>query len=156
MELQKVLTLDYWRSFIKFNLVGLSGVLVNEGLLLFLAQEGMYYLYGSAIAIEVSILSNFFLNDYWTFRDRRHGHIAVRLLKFNALMLVGLVVNLAILYAGSAYAGINYALSNLLGIAVAFLVRYWLSVKYAWIAKEEKSVEPLQQGLSLRTRSSSP
>ena len=27
-------------------------------------------------------------------------------------------------------------------IAVAFLVRYWLSVKYAWIKKEEESVLP--------------
>jgi len=135
-------SLGYWRRFIKFNLVGLTGVLVNEGLLVLLVSGGVYYIYASAVAIEVSIISNFFLNDLWTFRDRRHGHAATRMLKFNGLMLVGLGVNLAILYLGTDFMSINYAVSNLVGIAVAFLVRYWLSVKYAWMKKEEESVQP--------------
>ena len=139
---RNMLAFDYWRRFIEFNLVGLTGVLVNEGLLVLLVSYGLYYIYASAIAIELSINSNFALNDLWTFRDRRHGHVATRLLKFNGLMLVGLAVNLALLYLGTDYLNINYAVSNLAGIAVAFLVRYWLSVKYAWIKKEEESVIP--------------
>ena len=142
MDPKKILKLSYWLKFIKFNVVGLSGVLVNEGLLLTLVYEGVYYLRADAVAIEAAILSNFFLNDYWTFRDRRHGHIIVRLLKFNALMVVGLVVNLVILYALTAYLGVNYAVSNLFGIAVAFLLRYWLSVRFTWIKKEEASTSP--------------
>ena len=147
-------TLDYWRRFIKFNLVGLTGVLVNEGLLVLLVYYGLYYIYASATAIEVSIISNFVLNDLWTFGDRRHGHVVTRLLKFNGLMLIGLAVNLAILYLGTDRLNVNYAVSNLAGIAVAFLVRYWLSLKYAWIKKEEESVipsdseEPSDAGLS--------
>jgi len=139
---QKMFNLGYWRRFIKFNLVGLTGVLVNEGLLVLLVFYGVYFLYASAIAIEISIISNFVLNDLWTFRDRRHGHVVTRLLKINGLMLVGLAVNLAILYFGTDYLGVHYALSNLAGIAVAFVVRYWLSVRYAWIKKEEESVIP--------------
>ncbi len=133
---------ESWLRFVKFNIVGLSGVLVNEGVLLLLTLGGVYYVYASAVAIELSIISNFIFNDFWTFRERRHGRIITRLLKFNALMLVGLLVNLAILYAGTEFAGVNYALSNLAGIAGAFLVRYWLSVKYAWMKKEEESVNP--------------
>jgi len=140
--LDRVFSLDRWLSFIKFNIVGLLGVFVNEGVLLLLALGGVYYVYASALAIEVSIVSNFILNDLWTFRDRRHGHIAVRLLKFNGLMMIGLVVNLAILYVGTTYFQIHYAISNLIGIGAAFLVRYELSVRYAWIRKEEISVEP--------------
>jgi len=143
---RSVFALGYWRRFIKFNLVGLTGVVVNEGLLVLLVSYGAYYIYASAIAIEVSIISNFVLNDLWTFRDRRHGHVVIRLLKFNGLMLVGLAVNLAILYLGTDYLNINYAVSNLAGIALAFLVRYWLSIKYAWIKKEEESVIPSDPG----------
>jgi len=139
-------TFGYWQRFIKFNLVGLTGVVVNEGLLILLVSHGIYYISASAVAIEVSILSNFILNDLWTFRDRRHGHVVTRLLKFNALMLVGLAVNLVILYLGTDFLKINYAVSNLGGIAVAFLVRYWLSVKYTWIKKEEESVIPPAPG----------
>ncbi len=142
MDLRRVRSLDYWLSFIKFDLVGLSGIVVNEGVLVLLVNGGMYLLYASAIAIEVSIISNFVLNDFWTFRDRRHGHIAVRMLKFNGLMLIGLVVNLGILFVGTAYLDLPYTIANLVGIGAAFLLRYWLSIRLTWIKKEEESVEP--------------
>jgi len=142
LDMQRVVSLTYWRHFIKFNVVGLIGVVVNEGLLLLLSLGGIYYLYASTVAIEVSIISNFVLNDFWTFRDRRHGHIAVRLLKFNGLMIIGLVANIAILYAMTTYLGVQYGISNLVGIAAAFLLRYWLSVRFAWIKMEEELVEP--------------
>src|SRR6267143_5243224 len=74
---RSIFTLDYFRSFIKFNIVGLTGVFVNEGLLIALQSVGVYVLTASAVAIEVSILSNFILNDFWTFRDRRSGHLVV-------------------------------------------------------------------------------
>ena len=142
MDLRSSLSLSRWASFIKFNVVGLSGVFVNEGALILLAASGMYYLSASALAVEISIVTNFIFNDLWTFRDRRHGHAAGRFLKFNGVMLIGLVVNVAVLYAATEYLGIDYRVSNLAGIAVAALLRYWLSVKFAWIKREELSAEP--------------
>ena len=142
MKEQNRLSLSYWLRFIKFNVVGLSGVVVNEAILIVLVAGGLYYVVASAIAIEVSIVSNFFLNDFWTFRDRRHGNILTRLVTFNGLMIIGLVVNLAVLYGLTELLHVNFAVSNLVGIGVAFLVRYWLSVNYAWIKKEEVFVQP--------------
>jgi dolichol-phosphate mannosyltransferase len=124
------------RPFIKFSIVGATGVAVNEGLLIAFQSMGVYLLYAGALAIEISILSNFVMNDLWTFRDRRSGHFAPRLVKFNVLMLAGLVVNLGVLDVGTVYFGIHYAIANLLGIALAFFLRYALSVKYAWMRKE--------------------
>lgn len=133
----KVLSLTYWERFIKFNAVGLSGVAVNEIALAVLAFLGLYYLYADAVAIEISIVSNFVFNDIWTFKDRRHGHIVARFVKFNALMLLGLAVNLAVVFVGTDRFGIHPLLSNLIGIAVAFLLRYFLSVKYTWAHVED-------------------
>jgi dolichol-phosphate mannosyltransferase len=130
-------SLAYFRSFIKFSVVGIIGVGVNEGLLiLFTRSMGVNLLLAGAIAIEISILSNFVLNDFWTFKDRRSGNAAVRLVKFNVLMLAGLVVNLAVLYGGNTYFGIAPEIANLVGIAAAFFLRYALSVKYAWMRVE--------------------
>jgi dolichol-phosphate mannosyltransferase len=125
-----------FRSFIKFSIVGASGVVVNEGLLIAFQSRGLFVLYASAAAIEISILTNFVMNDLWTFKDRRSGHFAVRLVKFNALMLVGLVVNLAVIDIGTLYFGVAAAITNLVGIGAAFLLRYALSVKYAWMRTE--------------------
>lgn len=125
-----------YSPFIKFCVVGGIGVGVNEGILIALQDAGMFYLYAGAIAIELSILSNFVLNDLWTFRDRRSGTAGGRLVKFNVLMLAGLAVNLVILDAGTAYAGLAPAVANLVGIAAAFILRYALSVRYAWMSTE--------------------
>jgi putative flippase GtrA len=132
----RILTLDYWRSFIKFNIVGLSGVAVNEGIFLLLRNFGLFYLYASALAIEISITTNFFLNDLWTFRDRRRGHMAVRMVKFNALMIFGLIAQLAIVYVVTTYFGVDPAVSNLVGIGGAFIIRYFLSIRYTWMRSE--------------------
>jgi putative flippase GtrA len=140
----KLLTFDYWRSFVKFNIVGLSGVAVNEGVFLLLRNLGLFYLYASALAIEISITTNFFLNDLWTFRDRRSGHMAVRMVKFNALMIFGLIAQLAIVYAVTDYLGIDPAISNLVGIGGAFIIRYFLSIRYTWM-RSEAPVERLPE-----------
>jgi len=136
-----IFSLSRLHNFIKFGIVGAIGIVVNEGLLILIQARGVYFLYAGAIAIEISILSNFILNDLWTFRDRRAGHAAVRLAKFNALMLAGLVVNLAVLDVGTVYFGIAYTIANLIGIAAAFFLRYALSVKYAWMR-----VESIEEG----------
>jgi len=126
-------SLAHVRNFIKFGIVGAIGIVVNEGLLLLFLSMSVQLLYASTAAIEISILSNFFMNDLWTFRDRRSGRFSVRLVKFNILMLAGLVVNAAVLDIGTDYFGIAAAISNLAGIGVAFFLRYALSVKYAWM-----------------------
>ena len=54
---------------IKFAVVGGSGVVVNLGALALLRSIGLGDNLASAIAIEISIISNFVLNDRWTFRE---------------------------------------------------------------------------------------
>ena len=132
----RLFTLDYYRPFIKFSIVGATGILVNEGLLLLFQSMGAYLLLASTAAIEISILTNFIMNDFWTFRDRRTGSFAGRLVKFNLLMLAGLVVNAAVLDIGVDYFGMMAAIANLFGIGAAFFLRYVLSVKYAWMRVE--------------------
>jgi len=122
--------------FLKFCAVGLSGVLVNMGLLWLLTEfAGLFYLLSAAISIETSIISNFILNDYFTFRDRRSPHFRSflsRLLKFNLVSLAGLGVNMGMLWLLTEVFGIYYLLSNLCGIAVATLWNYLVNTWWTW------------------------
>src|SRR5262245_41946521 len=63
--------------FLKFAMVGISGVLVNEGLLWLCTElfftplpHDVRILVGGAVAIGGSIFTNFLLNDVWTWGDR--------------------------------------------------------------------------------------
>ncbi len=133
---RNIFSLAYWMRFIRFNIVGFTGIFVNEGLLLLLTANGMYYLYASAIAVEASILGNFILHDVWTFKDRRSGHILERLIRFNGLMMIGLALNLVILFALTEFLAINYLVSNLVGILIASVARYSMSVRWGWLHKK--------------------
>jgi dolichol-phosphate mannosyltransferase len=134
-----------WRRFLKFCVVGASGILVNEGLLWLLTDNfGLFYLYSAMVSIEASIVSNFILNNTWTFRDRRQtsGNIYIRFLKYNLTCLVGAGLNLAVLWMLTEILGMHYLISNLFGIAVAVIWNYTASIKWIWIinAKEELGI----------------
>lgn len=109
----------------RFALVGASGVLVNLLLLWLLhGQLGLHDLLAVPIAVEASILSNFLLNDRFTFHDRRHDHAVQRLAKFNAVSLLALAINFVVYAAMTRGFGAHYLLAQLVAIVVAFGANY--------------------------------
>jgi dolichol-phosphate mannosyltransferase len=121
---------------IKFLLVGLSGVGVNIGLLWLLTEVcGLYYLVSASISIETSIISNFLLNNYFTFYDRnRPGakNFFGRLLKFNVISLGGLAINIGVLWLFTELFGLYYIFSNLFGIAAATIWNFTANTWWTW------------------------
>ncbi|MBD3354965.1 glycosyltransferase [Candidatus Woesearchaeota archaeon] len=118
--------------FLKFCIVGGSGIIVNEGLLFLLTEFfGLYYLFSGIFSIEASILTNFFLNNIWTFKDKKKGSMLKKLGKFNLARIFGLAINFGILW-GLTYAGMHYLLSNLVGIIIATVFTYISSIWWVW------------------------
>jgi len=122
--------------FIKFCLVGLTGTLINMGLVWALTEHaGLPYLISAAIAIETSIVSNFTFHDFFTFSDRHSPTANIffrRLLRYNLISLVGLLINLGVLWFFTELVGLHYLLSNLFGIISATLWRYLLNLRWTW------------------------
>ena len=126
---------EFYRIF-KFALVGISGIFVNEFFLWFLTENfGLFYLISSIFAIELSIISNFTLNDFWTFRDRRKkgvGNTLSRLLKYNVISWSTGSINWIILAILNEFLGVYYLIANLCGIFAAFVGNFILSSIWAW------------------------
>jgi len=120
---------------VRFALVGLSGILVNTGFLyLFTEIGGIFYLASSALAIEISILTNFIFNDFWTFKSRT-GLIRQRwkrLASYNFLALGGMAVNMGVLYGLTAFFDVYYLYANIIGILFAFLWNYLTNRNITW------------------------
>lgn len=122
-----------------FCIVGLSGVLVNMGILWTLTQfVGFHYLWASPIAIEIAILNNFIWNDLWTFRARRQNPLKIRLAAFHLISIGGGAINWAILFL-LTQGGVFYLISNLIGIGVAFLWNYYANSRLTWRVKACRS-----------------
>ena len=125
------------QRFVKYCLVGATGVIINMGVLAILAGAGMAYLLAGALAIEISIGTNFLLNEFWSFADhaRRHSEVISRLLrflKFNFFCAGGAAIGLLTLWLLTDYAGFHYLLSNLLGITLATAWNYGMNANLTW------------------------
>jgi dolichol-phosphate mannosyltransferase len=124
------------RRLLKFIGVGLSGIIVNQALLWLLTEfANLPYYISSIFGIEASIISNFILNDRFTFSDRRSGKtrsFIYRLLKFNITCAAGAGIQWGLLVLFTSVFGFHYLISNLIGILVAFIWNYVLSLIWTW------------------------
>lgn len=128
------------RRFLRFGLVGGSGVAVNMAALWLLhLQLGFNLGRSSVAAIALAIVNNFLWNNYWTFGAR--GIQTRRVLQFAAVSLVGMVVNVAVLHALVALGGWVAAAvapeklvlpSNLIGILVATGWNFLANARWTW------------------------
>lgn len=139
------------RRFLKFGLVGLSGVVVDQ-LLLFLLSDpimlGLGLTRSKFLAAEVAILNNFFWNDRWTFRDLSQTQqgwqpLFKRLLKFNLICLAGLFLNVVLLNLFFNQFGINRYVANLLAIAIVTLWNFWVNLKLSWRVTQVRQPQPV-------------
>ncbi|GAJ24138.1 unnamed protein product [marine sediment metagenome] len=108
--------------------MGGSGVFVNLGILWLLTDfGGVNDKLSSAFAIETSIITNFILNNYFTFADRRPQGVKgffTCLLRFNVVSLAGAGINWGIYVLLTSVSGIYYIVAQAIGIAVAMLWNY--------------------------------
>ncbi len=109
---------------LKFGVVGVSGIGVNMGSLYLLTEFAhIPYFIGSLIAIELSIMSNFWLNHVWTWKDRSEsGPVWGKIVRYHVgAGLTAILGNYLILITLTEFFGINYLISNLIGIGVGTL-----------------------------------
>jgi len=128
------------RRFIRYGIVGFSGVLVDMALLyLFYQSAGLGLVVSKVVAAEAAILSNFLWNDAWTFADKARqqpgwGNRFRRLLKFNAICLSGLILNVLLLqvFFDVIFAQTLPYLSNFITILLVAVWNFWLNFKLSW------------------------
>jgi dolichol-phosphate mannosyltransferase len=133
-----LLILSDYRVF-KFITVGLTGVLVNEIALYVLHGLTGILALSSVLSVEASILTNFALNNTWTFSKMKSTSLIKRLFSYNAVALGGLIVNTVVLLTLAFY-GIPYLIANLLGITLGFTVNYFASESFVWKGTQIKGV----------------
>lgn len=136
------LRLSLWpvARFLRFGIVGFSGVFVDMGLLYLLSDPSTLALpltRSKIIASELAIINNFLWNDWWTFGDisrRQPGkrQQLKRLLKFNLICLAGLILNVLLLNLFFNVFGLNRYAANLIAIALVTVWNFWFNLKLSW------------------------
>lgn len=138
------LRFDLWQieRFIRFGIVGFSGVFVDLGIF-YLLREGLALgLTRSAIlSAEIAILNNFLWNDLWTFGDISRQQKGLkkqikRFLKFNIICLAGLILNVLIVNLLYNVFVWNEYIAKLIAIAIVTVWNFWFNLKLSWRVTE--------------------
>jgi dolichol-phosphate mannosyltransferase len=121
--------LESGKTFIKFSIVGTSGVFVNLGSFTLFIHSGLNKFIASPISIEVSIISNFILNHFWTFRERNNrDKFHIKGLRFNVVSFIALGVSyLTFVLLSLLFPNVLPQIHQAIGIIPATLVNYLLN-----------------------------
>jgi dolichol-phosphate mannosyltransferase len=131
------------RKIVKFGAVGGSGIVVNTAILYALTSMlGMYLMLSSILAIETAVVTNFVLNDLWTFgEDDKKRNVFERFLMFNGVSMAGILINMAVLYVLTAFFGVYYLTANVVGIVVAFAWNFVLNRNFTFVEHKDPRVD---------------
>ena len=132
------------RTLIRYGLVGLAGAVMDLASFQALLTLGLHKFLASPIATELSIVSNFLLNDRWTFAHRNMaGSRRLRALRFNFVALAALALSYA------TFVGLSLLLPRTApvllqacGIPSAALFNYFMNSR--WTFRETQPKTPAE------------
>jgi putative flippase GtrA len=120
----------------RFVIVGTGAAAVQQGLLWsFVERLGLWYVIAAAVAIEITIVLQYVVNNSWTFRPSRHRTLqsyARGLVRTNVVRGTAIPIQTGLLYAMVRWGGLGYLLANLVAIFVTGFYRYYLDSRWTW------------------------
>jgi putative flippase GtrA len=121
------------QRFQKFLVVGAFGLAVNLGAVFALHDlVGAAFAVASPVAIAISMIVTFVLNEAWTWHDRSSGRVLHRALKYAPINTVGLVINTQLAIFLKDELGFHYLVAQLLGAGVAAVWNFGLNNVITW------------------------
>lgn len=108
-------------KFVKFGIVGFSGLFVDFGMTyLFKEKLGVQKYLSNAIGLLTAASSNYVLNRVWTF-ESNNPNVALEYTEFVLISLVGLAINTLILWFLVTKFRMNFYLGKAIAIVVVMI-----------------------------------
>ncbi|EGO62812.1 GtrA family protein [Acetonema longum] len=120
------------KSFVKFSLVGASGVVVNMAVYTLAMYAGLHYLAAAIIAFCFAVTNNFYWNLIWTFRGQGNKSTRDKYCRFVLVSVLNLVVNLLILKTLVESFSLDKALAQLVAIGLVSLLNFVMNRRFTF------------------------
>ncbi|MCH7661913.1 MAG: GtrA family protein [Euryarchaeota archaeon] len=101
----------------------------------FVEYAGLHYLLAATIAIEITIVLQYVLNNVWTFQAVKNtgwGEYLYGLAKTNVVRGSAIPIQLGVLYGLVTWPEIAYLIANAVAIAISGIYRYILDARWTW------------------------
>ena len=129
----------------RYYTVGISGLIINYLVSYLLANDvansirllsNIWYIEASIIGVAISSTSNFFLNKYWTFEDKKFDVRTTtrQYISFIGMSAIGLIIQITILYFMVENSE-HYRISLIIAISIATTFNFILNKKFTFKEK---------------------
>lgn len=119
-------------KFVKFGIVGFSGVFVDFGITWLLKERARLNKYAAnTTGFLCAVVSNYLLNRWWTFESHDPA-VAMQFAKFLLLSLVGLGLNNFIIYLLTERGRANFYLAKLAATGAVMLWNFWANYTFTF------------------------
>lgn len=117
---------DKYKYFIKYSLIGVTGVTLDITIFFLLHQKlGMYYQVANIISVSCGITNNFLLNSFLNFKMK--DKLFKRFIRFYSVGLFGLGISAGLLYIFVEQLHIIEIIAKLMTIAVVTIIQFNLN-----------------------------
>jgi len=115
------------KEFTKFCMVGLTNLVVDMVFyLLFTRFFHLYYIFAAIISFVFAVSWSFFINRRWTFRHQEKD-LFTQYIKFVIANLVGLLINLLLLWIFVDFIGLHDLAAKLIVTVIVSFVNFMLN-----------------------------
>ena len=123
------------KQFISFALIGFFGGIIDVVFAKILMKNfNLYYPIAILLSILISVILVFFMNNFLTFRDVKFTRQKILKGLLKNLILNSFIIFLRYILVLLFYSFFSYKLfiSQMVAIAICFLIRYLVSLKIIW------------------------
>ena len=132
MDFSSIVSKAFLFKFIKFCIVGFSGVFVDFGVTYFFKEVVKIQKYvANSIGFTTAATTNYFLNRLWTF-ESKNPQIVLEFTRFFFIALIGLGINNLIIYILNGKFKINFYVSKLVATVIVTLWNFLINAYYTF------------------------
>jgi putative flippase GtrA len=132
MDLNKLIDKVFLLKFIKFCLVGFSGIFVDFGTTYFFKEVVKIQKYvANAIGFTLAATTNYMLNRVWTFNSH-NPHVVQEFSRFFVIALIGLGINSMIIWLMNGKFKVNFYLSKLVATLIVTLWNFLINAYFTF------------------------
>lgn len=122
-------------KFLKFSIVGFSGIFVDFGITYLLKQKLNVHKYvANSTGFVFATISNYYLNRVWTFKTTQVNAI-IQFEKFFIIALIGLIISNTLIYLLNEKLKLNFWLSKILAIGLVSFFNFFANYIYTFAAQ---------------------
>lgn len=123
---------DFLSKFIKFGIVGFSGIFVDFGVTYLLKEKLKIHKYlANSSGFIAATISNYLFNRYWTFDTGEEAQL-YQFGKFFGIAMIGLLFNNLIIYLLNDKLKLNFYVAKVFAIVVVSLWNFFANYLYTF------------------------